>query len=271
VAVIGRLAPNPEPDIVTVVPTGPDVGDNVSDDVTVNVAVAVLVPSLASTVWEPAVEAGTVNVTPENDPEAPVVTVAGVVVSGTPSYVNVTVWEAPKPEPDIVTVVPTAPDVGDNLADDVTVNVADGVLVPSLATTVWEPAVEAGTVNVQPDRLPDVFVVHVPPSVSAVPSYVAVIGRLAPNPEPDIVTVVPTGPDVGDNVIDDVTVNVTDAMLLKLSTATTVWEPAVEAGTVNVTPENDPDPSGVTVATVVPSYLIVTLLAGRNSPHSLTL
>ncbi|MEO9309249.1 MAG: hypothetical protein ABI337_03035, partial [Nitrososphaera sp.] len=66
-----------------------------------------LVPSLATTVWGLAVEAGTVNVTPENDPEVSVVTVAGLVVSGTPSYVNVTVWEAIRPEPDIVTVVPT--------------------------------------------------------------------------------------------------------------------------------------------------------------------
>jgi hypothetical protein len=85
------------------------------------------------------------------------------------------------------------------------------------------------------------------------------------------VTVVPTGPNVGDNVSGDVTVNVADAMLLKLSTATTVWGPTVEAGTVNVTPENDPKISGVTVATVVPSYLIVTLLAGRRSNDSLTL
>jgi hypothetical protein len=145
-------------------------------------------------------------------------------------------------------------------------------LVPSLATTVWGLAVEAGTVNVTPENDPEVSVVTVAGLVvSGTPSYVNVTVWEAIRPEPDIVTVVPTGPNVGDNVSDDVTVNVADAMLLKLSTATTVCEPAVEAGTVNVTPENDPKVSGVTVATVVPSYLIVTLLAGRRSNDSLTL
>ena len=48
--VIVLLAPKPEPDTVTVVPTMPEVGDTVTIAPTVKIADAVLVPSLAVTV-----------------------------------------------------------------------------------------------------------------------------------------------------------------------------------------------------------------------------
>ncbi len=76
----------PVPVTVTVVPAGPLVGLRVIDDVvTVKVAVGELVPSVAKTVWDPAVEDGTVKVA-ENEPEDEVVTVVGLVVIVVPSY-----------------------------------------------------------------------------------------------------------------------------------------------------------------------------------------
>jgi hypothetical protein len=73
-----------------------------------------------------------VNLTPGgNWPVAVVVTVAGVVAIGVPSSLNVTMCDAVKLEPDIVTEVPLGPDDGASASADVTVNVVAGLLKPS--------------------------------------------------------------------------------------------------------------------------------------------
>jgi hypothetical protein len=77
-----------------------------------------------------------VNVTLENEPELLVVTVLGEVVCVVPANSIVTVEEAAKPEPDMVTVEPAAPDVGFKAIDGVTVYVAVGELVPSVKVKV---------------------------------------------------------------------------------------------------------------------------------------
>lgn len=85
-----------------------------------------------------------------------------------------------------------------------TVNVAVGLLVPSLTVTVLGPgAEEDGTVNVHPDAtLPDVSVTHVVGMPVVEPSYVTVRLCEATRSEPVMVTDVPTAPDAGLREID---------------------------------------------------------------------
>ena len=124
--------------IVIVWPATPIGGDSVIPEiVTVNDLIAKCVPSVPLTVCEPAVCPVTVNLTfAGNWPVAVVVTVAGVVVIGVPSSVNVTTCDAVKLEPDIVTEVPLGPDDGASVSADVTVNVVVGLLIPSVTVTV---------------------------------------------------------------------------------------------------------------------------------------
>lgn len=67
--------------------------------------------SVATTLCVPFVEPGTTNVQ-ENVPWASVVTVEGLVVSGAPSYVIVTILPIPNLMPSTVTVSPPKPDAG---------------------------------------------------------------------------------------------------------------------------------------------------------------
>ena len=67
-------------------------------------------------------------------------TVAGMVVTFTPLNVIVMAEVGAKPSPVTVTVVPTGPEVGDKVIDEVTVNVA----FPELAALKFEsPPYEA--------------------------------------------------------------------------------------------------------------------------------
>jgi len=105
-----------------------------------------LVPSLKTTVLMPEVEEGTVNVA-ERPPELSVV--EELKVTELPPNVAVQpAWLPSIPEAVKVTVLPTLPEVGFKVILGVTVKVVEGVLVPSLKTTVLLPEVEAGTVNV---------------------------------------------------------------------------------------------------------------------------
>lgn len=88
--------------------------------------------SVIVTVLVPEVVDGAVKVTPENEPVAFVVVVP-LSVTPNPAKVAVNTFEAPKPEPETVTVVPGVPVVGLRVMAGVTVNVAETVLVPSVA------------------------------------------------------------------------------------------------------------------------------------------
>jgi hypothetical protein len=105
--------------IVTVEPTLPEVGLRLIADVTVNEAVGVLVPSLNWTVLLPDAEVGTVNVADKPPVE---VVVEELSATAVPAKVAVTECEPSMPVAVIVTVEPTAPEVGLRLIDDVTVN-----------------------------------------------------------------------------------------------------------------------------------------------------
>jgi hypothetical protein len=221
------FAVKPDPATVTVLPVAPEVGDNVTLAVedTLMIADPVMVPSVADTVWLPAVVPEGIAKVALKVPDELVVMVAGFVATVLLSNFTVIVLLAPKAEPDTVTVVPTIPEVGDKVTIATTVNVADAVLVPSLAVTVWLPpeAVE-GTVK-EAVKLPVELEVTVEGFVvTLAPSNFIVMLVLLANFEPETVTTVPAGLLFGDSVIaaGDVTVNEARAVLAALSVATTL-------------------------------------------------
>ena len=100
------------------------------------------------------------------------------------------------PEPVTVTVVPTAPELGDRvIAGVVTVKVAEAVFaLASFAVTVLPPAVEEGTTKVAV-KPPVAEVVMVAGTVVTVAELnVIVTVEVAAKLTPMTVTVVPTGP-----------------------------------------------------------------------------
>jgi hypothetical protein len=194
--------------------------------VTLKVACAELPePSVTATVWFPAVALlGTLKVQDPLLGRLPLVLVEHVpeIVRLLPSQVAVTVLEAANPEPVIATpLVPAAPELGVSTMAGVTVKVAVGALVPSLAVTVWLPATAAGTVKEQlldEGSVPLELVVQVPVVDCVVPSNFTVIVLLALKPVPETVTLLPTLPEVGERLIEAATVKVAVAELLDPST-----------------------------------------------------
>ena len=99
-----------------------------------------------------------------------------------------------------------------------TVKVAVAELVPSLACTVLAPAIEAvvepaGTMkDALKEPVPSV-VTGVGVVATAEPANVMVTVEEAAKPEPETVTVVPTGPEDGLKAIDWLTVNVAESEL----------------------------------------------------------
>jgi hypothetical protein len=112
----------PVPEMVTDVPTGPLVTESVMADCTVKVAVAdTPAESVAFTVWEPEDEFGTVNVADQVPFEAtvwllPMLTFVPLKV--TPELLLI-VFPFVKPEPEIVTDVPTGPVVDNRVTPGV--------------------------------------------------------------------------------------------------------------------------------------------------------
>jgi peptidyl-tRNA hydrolase len=215
---------NPEPVTVTEVPKRPWTGDRVIvGSVTVNVAEALFeLASVAVTVLPPAVEEGTTKVAVKV-PVADEVTVAGTVATVAPLNFIIMVEEGMKLEPVTVTVVPTAPWTGDRVIVEVrTTKVAEALFeLASVAVTVLPPAVEEGTTKVAV-KVPVADEVTVAGTVATVaPLNFIVMAEAGARPAPVTVTVVPTGPEIGDRVIDDVTVNVADALYELASVAVT--------------------------------------------------
>ena len=108
----GVVGSNKLPVIVTEVSTGPEIGLSVMVGVTVNAFEAVLDPWVATTDLAPWDDwSGTVKVA-ENAPLLSGVTGFGVVVTGVPPKVMVTVELGSNPAPVISTGVPTGPESG---------------------------------------------------------------------------------------------------------------------------------------------------------------
>jgi hypothetical protein len=207
-------AAKPDPDTVTVVPTGPDVGATVTAELTVKVAEADLeLPSVITTVWAPTAEAGTVNVAPANEPVAPVLVVPPR-LTDTPLNFAVNAEDPEKPVPDTVTVIPTLPLVGLKVIAGLTVNVAVAALaLASVAVTVLPPLTAAGTVKVQlKDPKASVVTVEGTVTIVVLTNFTVTVLEAA-KPDPDTVTVEPTIPEDGLKLIDCVTVKVAEPEL----------------------------------------------------------
>jgi hypothetical protein len=126
-------------------------------------------------------------------------------VAATP--LNVTVLEpcvAPNPDPEIVTVLPTAPEAGVRLVMAGTTLYEKPLLDTPATVTTREPLVAAA------GMVTTILVLLQLVDVAAAPLKVTVLAPwVAPKPDPVMVTEPPTAPDVGETlVISGVTVNV---------------------------------------------------------------
>ena len=188
------LEPKFDPDTVTEVPAAPEVGDRL-DMLGVGRTVK-LTPPLATP--------PTVTTTfPVEAPEGTgaLIEVALQLVGVEVVPLNFTVlepWVAPKLVPVIVTTAPTPPEVGERLlivGVSTTVNATPLLALPLTVTTTFPVVAPAGTGTVIEEDRHCVGVAVVPLNFTVLEPW------LEPKPEPEIVTEVPTGPEVGDRLL----------------------------------------------------------------------
>jgi hypothetical protein len=249
---------NPVPDTITVAPIGPCIGLSVIDGtVTRNDPVAVWPPTSVAVTVEPEVPEGTAKVQ-LNAPEPSVVNEPleqpeTVTESSTREERDA---DTENPVPVTVTVAPSGPCEGlIAMAGTVTENAPVPCWPPISVAVTTVPEVLVGTEKVQ---------VNAPePSVASEPLVQLEIGRLSKTneasgvetekPDPETVTVAPTGPWAGVTVVVGVvTVNVCGAVEVAVATSwpTTALGPALTLGTVKVQTK-PPVPS---VVMVVPTW-----------------
>jgi hypothetical protein len=233
-------ATQPDPETVTILPTGPEVGLKVAVAiVTVKAPVNVWAPLFVPVItmgWAPALTEGTV-IVPD---KLPLLFTVRVLVAVVPPTVTLEiVSDATQPDPETVTILPTGPEVGLKVAVAVvTVKALLNVWAPPtvpVMTIVLAPVVIDGTVIV-PDKLPLPFTVRVlvavvPPTVT--PEMVSESAQ----PDPETVTILPTGPEVGLKVaVAVVTVKALLNVLAPLTVPvmTIVLAPALIDGTMIV-------------------------------------
>jgi len=214
-------APKVVPAIVTEVPAAPDVGERLAIyGVTVKFTPLLVRPAAVTTTGPVVAPEGTVT-------EMLVAVQLLMFVAAAP--LKVTVPDAPKVVPAIVTAVPTGPEVGERLAIcGVTVNVTPLLARPAAVTTTGPVVAAEGTVT------PMLVAVQLLIFVAAAPLKVTV-PCVEPKLLPAMVTDVPTGPEVGESELIDgagaLTVKVTP--LLATPPAVTTTGPVVAAeGTV---------------------------------------
>ena len=214
------VAPKPVPVMVTEVPVDPEVGDKlVMFGVTVKSTPLLATLATVTTTLPEVAAAGTVTTI---EPALQVVTVAAVPL-------KVTLPDAPKFEPEMVTEVPTVPEVRDKLVmlgavvDTVKVTLLL-VAPPAVTTTLPVVAPEGtGTTMLVADQVAGVAVI--PPNVTVLLPW----GD--PKLVPAIITEVPTGPPEGDKlVMFGVTVKGTP-LLATLTTVTTTLPVEAPLGT----------------------------------------
>jgi hypothetical protein len=217
-------APKFEPEMVTEVPTVPDVGDRL-----------LMLGGVAETVKATLLLAAPPTVTTTLPVEAPVGTgttmlVADQLVGVAAVLLNVTVlapWEVPKPVPEMVTEVPTGPEGGDKLVMfGVTVNAAPLLAMLTTVTTTLPVVAPLGTGTTMDVALQLVGVAVVPLN------FTVLLPCVAPKPLPEMVTEEPMIPEAGDK-LEMVGVTVKGTPLLgTLATVTTTLPVVAAAGTV---------------------------------------
>ena len=155
------------PVTLTVWPATPLDGDSEIADVVTVIVVCVPAESFAWNGNEP--EGFAILNVPVIAPVAVDLITAGVVTTEVPSLiVKLNTLFGVKLVPDIVTVVPLEADDGVSVIPGATANVANGLLVPSVALTKNVPAADAGTLNVVLLKLPSARVVTVAGVVTSV-------------------------------------------------------------------------------------------------------
>jgi hypothetical protein len=186
------VAPKADPEIVTELPTSPNAGeipDMVGGGITVNGIPLLACPLTVTTTFPVLAPSGT----------TVVICVALHVEDDATNPLNETVLApcvVPKLDPEIVTCVPTGPEVGDSEVIVGAVATENGRPLldrPLTVTTTFPVMAPAGTdaVIVVCDQLIGVAVT--PLNLTELPV------ALDPKFVPEIVTVVPTGPELGDN------------------------------------------------------------------------
>jgi hypothetical protein len=214
----------------------------------------------------------------EKVPVPEVVIEAGFVVTLDPANVIVTAEFSIKFEPVTVTVVPRGPVVGFRVIEGVAiVKIAEPEFVDaSVATTVFAPGVDEGTLKVaEKVPVPEV-VIEAGLVVTADPANVTVTAELGKKFEPVKMTDVPTRPVAGDSESVGVfTVHIAVAECVAESVAITVLAPDMEVGTLNVH-VNEPVMSVCTktgvVVTLVPwKVMVIVEEAAKPWPDAETL
>ena len=226
------VAPKLAPEIVTEVPTGPNVGDKLAmlgATVTVKARLLLARPLTVTTTLPVVAPVGTDATTP--------VLLQLVGVAAVPLKLTVLVpCVAPKFVPVIVTEVPIVPDAGDRpvmLGATVTMNATPLLARPPTVTTTFPVVAPAGTGTTKLPVLQLVGVAGVPLKLTVL------VPCVAPKFVPVIVTEVPTGPKTGDRLVMPgavVTVNVTPLLASPPAVTTTlpVVTPAGTAATMLV-------------------------------------
>ncbi len=181
-----------------------------------------------------------------NAPALLVLTVVGVVVTVVPSYWRIIEFDEIKPNPVTSTLLPLGPFDGSSVINDpVTVNMAEAELVPSEIVTLCEPSLDGGTVKVAVNT-PLLSALIDEGLVTGWPSNLVTTGCNGIKFIPVTVTVVPTAPLVGLNVIEELfTVNVAVAELPDASVAVTVSAPIAASLGIIIDPLNVPSPATV--------------------------
>lgn len=180
--------------MVTDVPAGPDVGERPDIDgatTTVKLTPLLEVPPTFTTTFPVVVPEGT----------GALIEVALQLVGVAAVPLNLTVlepWVAPKFVPVIVTTAPTPPEVGARLlmAGAMTmVNFTPLLALPLTVTTTFPVVAPEGTGTVIDEERHFVGAAAVPLNLTVLEPW------LDPKPDPEIVTAVPTGPDVGERLL----------------------------------------------------------------------
>ena len=224
---VPSLAPKFVPVIVTVAPTGPDVGDKLlivgAVEGTLKLTPLLATPPTVTTTLPVVAPVGTGTVI-DDDPQC----------VGVPALpLNVTVldpWLEPKFDPEIVTEVPGAPEVGDRpdiFGVGSTVKLTPLLATPPTVTTTLPVLAPDGTGALIEVALQLVGAAVVPLNVTVLEPCVA------PKFVPLMVITVPTAPEVGDRLLMlgvATTVNVTP-LLASPPTVTTTLPVVAPAGT----------------------------------------
>jgi len=217
------VAPKPLPVMVTAVPAGPFSGDMLAiSGPTVKFTPLLACPPTVTTIWPVVAALGTVT--------AMLLALQLLAVAAAPLKVTVLVpCVAPKLLPEMLTVAPTTPDVGNKLVIcgglGETVKAIPLLACPPTVTTMLPVVAPLGTGAVILLALQILGVATTPLKVTVL------VPCVAPNPVPVMVTEVPTRPEVGDTLVkagadDGVTLNVTALLAFPATVTTTLTFPA---------------------------------------------